>query len=185
MPRQRGISCKAFDGLDIIDSKGRHRVARPEVVDAALKIFDIYLDRVGKRVTKKSLIFFYLAAEKCLELGEKPEEYVTKQLQGMLKFGILYPQALCSDIVRDASSEAGTTLDSTQFYKAMLESYQELRKVYGSRILNDPSADFTPLFRYCMLVSDNMPAEQYLEAAKMELAANPAIGEIFGKFIPT
>jgi hypothetical protein len=185
MPRQRGVSYKAFDGLDIVDSKGHHRVARPELIEAALKIANVYQQRSGKNISKKSLICFYLAAEKCAELGETPEEYATKQLQGMLRFGILYPQALCSDVVRQAADVAGTTVDTVQFYKAMLESYQELRKVYGPRILNDPSADFTPLFRYCMLVSNNMPADDYLDAAKVELAANPVVNDIFSKFIPT
>jgi hypothetical protein len=185
MPGQRGVSYKAFDGLDIVDSKGQHRVARPEVINAALKIAEVYQQRCGKGIHKKNLVCFYLAAEKCLQLGETPEEYATKQLQGMLKFGILYPQALSSDIVRQEADKAGATVDTVQFYKAMLESYQELRKVYGPRILDDPSADFTPLFRYCMLVSNSMPADKYLEAAKVELAANPVVNDIFSKFFPT
>ena len=179
-----------LEGLSIVDDDGRHHTARPQVVDVAVQIADLYVRECSRmagryeRISEKSAPFLYKAAQLCLDLGKTPSEFVAVQLRGMLSSGQLWIRALASPhLHQEGASNGDVTLDAVAYYKAQLALFNDRSRLYGPTFaLEDTANEFSPLFRWVLARDLGLTelAKAYAEAAHSELLTNPVARDVFG-----
>jgi hypothetical protein len=175
--------------LEIYDDDGHYHVADPELCDIGSKILIAYYSQApaytGRqvRVSKKDHIFFYRAAEYCKELGETPEVFVRRQLEGMALTSTFYPRAIGSKTLRKvADSSSDTRSVAIGRYRAQLELFTRLVMIYGpTLLLEDGCTQFSPLFRCVMAHSYKLESivSRCIDHAIAELQANPVAQDVF------
>lgn len=182
---------QTLEGLELKDDAGRHITARPEIVDLALRIADLYasecLRTVGRhqRFTSDNAKHLYKAALLCNDLEETPEVFVATQMRGMLSSGQLWLSSLSSPRVHNNSKAfiGDVTLDAVAYYKAQLALFNDRSRLYGPTLaVEDLSNEFSPLFRWVLAHDLGLTdlASALLEDARNELLSNPIARDVFG-----
>jgi hypothetical protein len=179
-----------LEHVTLRDESNRLITARPNIVQLALHIADLYTEECirmtgsAQRITAANVIHLYKAAQLCKDLGETPEVFVATQLRGMLERNQLWLTALGSPrIHQDSISARNVTLDAVLYYKAQLELFTARSRLYGPVLaVEDDSNDFSPLFRYILAEDLQLPhvAAACRAAARRELLSNPAARDVFG-----
>lgn len=180
-----------FFKLDVIDEEGRRRVPRPDVIDLAITILDLYKKGVDRFVHgrppfvgKKHYKHFYRAGEMCKEMQMSPATFTRMQLEGMARTGKFWPSAIASGVHAELSgtSNSSISVQFTRLYRSMLTLYEQHSRLYGVyQTLSDASIQFTPLFRAALAKSYGFDdiVEKYIDAAREELEAVPVAREVF------
>lgn len=143
------------DQMEIVDSKGRHHVPDPEILQLAEEILEQFVELrryyvAGTcRVNKKHYHKFYEAAQLCRLRKQTAAEYVTRQLKGMARKGCFWPSAIASEQLADLGEDHKICeYRLARYYKSQLICFTNWAKIYGSRqALLDNTLQLTPLFR--------------------------------------
>jgi len=176
--------------LDTIqDEQGRHHVPDPKLKQLGGVIFDLYVQQVSSirgypvKVNPKEHIYFYRAAQLCLERGQTPDEFVRVQIEGMASIGKYWPRAIgCAAFMTESRSPERLRERDLYFYQSQLHLFKARVDLYGPKLaLEDPANMFSPLFRAAMAYKYGFMEifEQYKKEAGTEFRASETAREAF------
>ena len=172
--------------MQLTDDRGCRHVADPQVVDTAVSLIDLFEQLTGKSATKASLKHFYAAAQRCIDEGRSPEDFVRQQVRGMQNAGTVWPTCINKEYATGDEAAAQLSLRHIRAYESMLQTLEDRCRLYGPReVLEDPTVQFSPLFRAVMANAHQLKdlADRYRADAINERLSRPEADQLFGDLL--